>query len=147
MGALFSRKRVYWVPPNKKIADKITRVSDWKNSEDFCVWQMQNDPKGAELILKFDVCENLVEVNLSFNGLGDEECSAIARALKGSRTLKRIDLSNNHIHSGGAQKIAESLTPKSGESDPSLEGSIYTCLLYTSPSPRDLSTSRMPSSA
>ena len=26
-------------------------------------------------------------------------------------------------------------------------GKIYTCLLYTSPSPRDLSTSRMPSSA
>ena len=25
--------------------------------------------------------------------------------------------------------------------------SFYTCLLYTSPSPRDLSTSRMPSSA
>ena len=27
------------------------------------------------------------------------------------------------------------------------KGSIYICLLYTSPSPRDLSTSRMPSSA
>ena len=26
-------------------------------------------------------------------------------------------------------------------------GYIYSCLLYTSPSPRDLSTSRMPSSA
>ena len=26
-------------------------------------------------------------------------------------------------------------------------GHTYTCLLYTSPSPRDLSTSRMPSSA
>ena len=26
-------------------------------------------------------------------------------------------------------------------------GSLFTCLLYTSPSPRDLSTSRMPSSA
>ena len=26
-------------------------------------------------------------------------------------------------------------------------GKTYTCLLYTSPSPRDLSTSRMPSSA
>ena len=26
-------------------------------------------------------------------------------------------------------------------------GRIYSCLLYTSPSPRDLSTSRMPSSA
>ena len=27
------------------------------------------------------------------------------------------------------------------------EGRIFDCLLYTSPSPRDLSTSRMPSSA
>ena len=26
-------------------------------------------------------------------------------------------------------------------------GQLFTCLLYTSPSPRDLSTSRMPSSA
>ena len=30
---------------------------------------------------------------------------------------------------------------------PTERGSIYACLLYTSPSPRDLSTSRMPSSA
>ena len=29
----------------------------------------------------------------------------------------------------------------------SLMGTFLTCLLYTSPSPRDLSTSRMPSSA
>ena len=28
-----------------------------------------------------------------------------------------------------------------------VEGGIFSCLLYTSPSPRDLSTSRMPSSA
>ena len=38
----------------------------------------------------------------------------------------------------------ESLRP--GGSDARLEGNT-TCLLYTSPSPRDLSTSRMPSSA
>ena len=31
--------------------------------------------------------------------------------------------------------------------DSYLETDIYPCLLYTSPSPRDLSTSRMPSSA
>ena len=30
---------------------------------------------------------------------------------------------------------------------PEPSGSVTTCLLYTSPSPRDLSTSRMPSSA
>jgi len=28
-----------------------------------------------------------------------------------------------------------------------MEATVFTCLLYTSPSPRDLSTSRMPSSA
>ena len=28
-----------------------------------------------------------------------------------------------------------------------IDGKTYNCLLYTSPSPRDLSTSRMPSSA
>ena len=28
-----------------------------------------------------------------------------------------------------------------------VEADMYVCLLYTSPSPRDLSTSRMPSSA
>ena len=31
--------------------------------------------------------------------------------------------------------------------DPSLQGGIYGCLLYTSPSPRDRTRSRMPSSA
>jgi len=31
--------------------------------------------------------------------------------------------------------------------DHGLESGLTTCLLYTSPSPRDLSTSRMPSSA
>ena len=42
---------------------------------------------------------------------------------------------------GGEPKNAES---KIGAPDPR---SHHTCLLYTSPSPRDLSTSRMPSSA
>ena len=122
MGNLFGKKKIYWVPANRRIADKIQRVSDWKNLEDFTGWQMQNDPKGLELILKFEACENLVEANLSFNGLGDDECQAIAKALKGSKTLRRIDLSNNHIHAEGARKIADALTPKSGEKDPSLEG-------------------------
>ena len=36
---------------------------------------------------------------------------------------------------------------KNGKFRNSRSGSVYICLLYTSPSPRDLSTSRMPSSA
>ena len=126
---MFRKRKIYWVPANKRIADKIQRISDWKNLEDFSGWQMQNDPKGLELILKFEACENLVEVNLSFNGLGDDECQAIAKALKGSITLRRVDLSNNHIHAQGAQKLADALTPKSGEKDPSLEGKFSTAFI------------------
>ena len=39
----------------------------------------------------------------------------------------------NHIMKDGKKSVAEKI--------------VYGCLLYTSPSPRDLSTSRMPSSA
>ena len=41
------------------------------------------------------------------------------------------------------------LDPDSREENPSfaMNKAAYRCLLYTSPSPRDLSTSRMPSSA
>ena len=44
------------------------------------------------------------------------------------------------------QSICEGLSFEVGTSNYNQSG-IYTCLLYTSPSPRDLSTSRMPSSA
>ena len=37
--------------------------------------------------------------------------------------------------------------PVTGEEMPITLGHEFSCLLYTSPSPRDLSTSRMPSSA
>jgi len=43
-----------------------------------------------------------------------------------------------------AQQQAQRITRRGSESSGS---SAYGCLLYTSPSPRDLSTSRMPSSA
>ena len=39
------------------------------------------------------------------------------------------------------------LLQKHFEDDQSFFSPVYICLLYTSPSPRDLSTSRMPSSA
>ena len=50
------------------------------------------------------------------------------------------DAGINHLETAAAYGNAEKLI---GESLKELE----TCLLYTSPSPRDLSTSRMPSSA
>ena len=53
----------------------------------------------------------------------------------------------------GADLVLVSRTKKNLEEvkskivDTGGKASFYTCLLYTSPSPRDLSTSRMPSSA
>ena len=41
----------------------------------------------------------------------------------------------------------ELITPPSDLFDPTVYNGLYTCLLYTSPSPRDGFTSRMPSSA
>ena len=41
----------------------------------------------------------------------------------------------------------EEITVTARQREESLADAPYTCLLYTSPSPRDLSTSRMPSSA
>ena len=49
---------------------------------------------------------------------------------------------------GDAAQIAETAQVPLREQELDKEGRAYaTCLLYTSPSPRDLSTSRMPSSA
>ena len=44
-----------------------------------------------------------------------------------------------------ADPLAAELSPAHADADANSDGN--TCLLYTSPSPRDLSTSRMPSSA
>ena len=50
------------------------------------------------------------------------------------------------------QRLLENMGIEKGSyemivSSPGIERKLKTCLLYTSPSPRDLSTSRMPSSA
>jgi len=46
-----------------------------------------------------------------------------------------------------SEKAGAFVLPKTGETLTQVMSRIITCLLYTSPSPRDLSTSRMPSSA
>ena len=43
--------------------------------------------------------------------------------------------------------LAQAHNVTGAQEDPMAHGELLACLLYTSPSPRDLSTSRMPSSA
>ena len=99
------------------------------------------------IISPLGLCKN----NQTFNINGDTAAGAIAKSLKCRRLLlmtnvegvldkekklieeitssEILEMINNEI-------ITEGMIPK-----------INTCLLYTSPSPRDLSTARMPSSA
>ena len=56
-----------------------------------------------------------------------------------SRSRKKLWMKGEE--SGNTQKVRKVLV------DCDSDSLIYICLLYTSPSPRDLSTSRMPSSA
>ena len=51
------------------------------------------------------------------------------------------------IGASTAYLIPRSLLPDAIDEDPEKPAGLYTCLLYTSPSPRDRQKSRMPSSA
>ncbi len=107
MGGLFSKKKKYWVPDHRKMADKIEDITRWKAVEDFTGWQVQNSAaKLGEAIAK---SKTTAEVNLSYNGLGDDECESLAAAIKQTRTLKRLNLANNHIHESGAQVCVDHL--------------------------------------
>ena len=57
------------------------------------------------------------------------------------------DISSQPDKTGRRWLTFSTLMNPSTASDPGLGGKSKLCLLYTSPSPRDLSTSRMPSSA
>ncbi len=121
MGNLFARRKTHWVPVNRVIAHRIETVADWTDKMDFSSMQIQNDPMAKEMIMKFSMCETLIEVNLSFNGLGDAECIPIAKAIRESRTMRRLYHFNNNIHAKGAQALAFALMQGAGQGDPSLE--------------------------
>ena len=62
-----------------------------------------------------------------------------------TRTFSKIFKSSNQQELDKIQNIIEAINNKENEIKSLTEADF--CLLYTSPSPRDLSTSRMPSSA
>mmetsp|Transcript_4347 Transcript_4347/g.6403 ORF Transcript_4347/g.6403 Transcript_4347/m.6403 type:complete len:228 (+) Transcript_4347:96-779(+) len=120
MGALFSKKKLCWVPDHRKLEDLIDDSQRWKTAVDMTGWQIQSsltDRFSSQMIES----RGTVEVNLSFNGLGDDECDELAKVIKQSKTIKRLILENNHIHEKGAQALAQALTPETGKEDPHLE--------------------------
>jgi Ran GTPase-activating protein (RanGAP) involved in mRNA processing and transport len=69
-------------------------------------WQIQNN-LNDRVTSQMIESKGTVEVDLSFNGLGDDEAEELARVIKQSKTIKRLILANNHIHQKGAKAIAE----------------------------------------
>ena len=75
--------------------------------------------------------------------------------LPNKKKMNQLDFLNNEIKNNDNEKpnfLNKSISsPENNNQNQSIENILIldteTCLLYTSPSPRDLSTSRMPSSA
>lgn len=100
--------------------DTIEEPSKWKPVQDMTGWQLQNS-LGNKLGDAIVSSRQTAEINLSYNGLGDDECEYLAKAIKETRTIKRLILENNHIHTAGAKMLADALTPAKGQDDPFLE--------------------------
>ena len=63
-------------------------------------------------------------------------------------SVKTKDIPTYYISKGiEARKVIEAFQPDNYNIGTAISYLLRACLLYTSPSPRDLSTSRMPSSA
>eukprot|EP00802_Teleaulax_amphioxeia_P020658 Tamp_20952.p1 GENE.Tamp_20952~~Tamp_20952.p1 ORF type:complete len:281 (-),score=71.96 Tamp_20952:187-1029(-) len=110
MGALFSKKKKYWVPDHRKLEDLCDDPQRWKPVVDMTGWQIQNS-LGEKLTTEMIEAKGTVEVNLSFNGLGDDECDMLAKVIKQSKVIKRLVLENNHIHAKGAESLAHGAAP------------------------------------
>ena len=76
--------------------------------------------------------------SIAFIGVGNMGCPMAENLMKAGKSIKVFDVS---------KKMLDIARDKKLEIVSNLDDLITACLLYTSPSPRDLSTSRMPSSA
>ena len=88
---------------------------------------------------------------LQHDGLADGGSPSKSRTLKSVTVAAAGLIAATTLLAGcGEPKAApmnDEYAGNSGETEKSQESESQSCLLYTSPSPRDLSTSRMPSSA
>ena len=91
--------------------------------------------------INFDLPKNRSNV-IKVIGVGGGGSNAINYMFK--QGIKGVDFV---ITNTDSQALSESGVPTKIQLGASLTEGLGACLLYTSPSPRDLSTSRMPSSA
>ena len=94
-----------------------------------------------------------ISVSVSLRGATPEDmelgvATRIEESLEGLLGIEEISSTSEEDLTTVSIEVSESYDPRDILEDVKTRvDSINTCLLYTSPSPRDLSTSRMPSSA
>ena len=121
--------------------DNFTSEADNNNAAEFTVRLSSAPFGGADDNTSDDL--TTATVNLNVRGKDNRSVFFSADSLTfGSNNwsdAQRVTVTavNDHYDEGVADN----------DSDSNNDNQTYTCLLYTSPSPRDLSTSRMPSSA
>ena len=80
--------------------------------------------------------------SIAFIGIGNMGCPMAENLMKAGKSVKVFDVSKKML------EIAKDKNLKTIENlDDLITHDVETCLLYTSPSPRDRQKSRMPSSA
>eukprot|EP00831_Metopus_contortus_P067175 TRINITY_DN59928_c0_g1_i1.p1 TRINITY_DN59928_c0_g1~~TRINITY_DN59928_c0_g1_i1.p1 ORF type:complete len:156 (+),score=30.68 TRINITY_DN59928_c0_g1_i1:153-620(+) len=143
-----------WGPPLAEFLSNEISDSRWQNLIKLNLISTYITDKGAiEIIhaIRKSKCCKISELNLKFNDLSFKSLNAIIEYFKtqgDSTCLKKVDFTKN-IHGKEIEVGQKALN----QLKTFLKGckwncpQINICLLYTSPSPRDLSTSRMPSSA
>jgi Ran GTPase-activating protein (RanGAP) involved in mRNA processing and transport len=57
---------------------------------------------------------NLAKLFLRHNGIGDQECAALAKALMDNEALQLLDISDNHIGDRGAVALGAMLSVNAG---------------------------------
>ena len=131
-----SRKDYY-----KKISKKRT-INRWKDEEYLLL---------VDLVSKHG--ETWEEISSHFDNKSAKQCmqkfkNSARSAKKGNWTRQEDEILMKWIKKHGANKWTECSKDIEGRCGKQCrERWVNICLLYTSPSPRDLSTSRMPSSA
>ena len=104
-------------------------------------WNAIGDQGMAHLAESFKKIKTLKCLDTSHCGLTSRGAEDLSKALAQNSSLERLRIEQNAIGDQGIAHLAESL-----KKNQTLKH-LYVCLLYTSPSPRDATLSRMPSSA
>ena len=146
--------------------DKVIYAIGDVHGRDDLLSQLHNDIRTHHQQLHNDRDAEMVYVG-DYIDRGPDSAAVMDRAMAGFDGFKTTCLLGNHeammldcldtdnrlvwdnwLYNGGEETLLSlGVSPRVDGGDPDELADALGCLLYTSPSPRDLSTSRMPSSA